>query len=95
VPGYNVYLRVTNEPQFHLVNEQMSSISITAKSLGLVFAIYYFRKELFCQVPVAHTCNPGYSGGRDQEDHGSKPTWANSSSRPYLEKPFTKIRLVE
>jgi hypothetical protein len=23
--------------------------------------------------PVAHTYNPSYSGGRDQEDHGSKP----------------------
>jgi hypothetical protein len=22
---------------------------------------------------VAHTCNPSYSGGRDQEDQGSKP----------------------
>jgi hypothetical protein len=25
------------------------------------------------QAPVAHACNPNYSGGRDQEDHGSKP----------------------
>jgi hypothetical protein len=24
-------------------------------------------------VLVAHACNPSYSGGRDQEDHGSKP----------------------
>jgi hypothetical protein len=24
-------------------------------------------------VPVAHSCNPSYSGGRDQEDHSSKP----------------------
>jgi hypothetical protein len=44
---------------------------------------------------VAHTCNPSYSGGRDQEDHGSKSARANSSTRPYLEKPFTKIGLVE
>jgi hypothetical protein len=27
------------------------------------------------QTLVAHTCNPSYSGGRDQEDHGSKPVW--------------------
>jgi hypothetical protein len=46
-------------------------------------------------VLVAHTCNPSYSGGRDQEDHGSKPAWTNSFTRPYLEKPFTKIGLVE
>jgi hypothetical protein len=30
-------------------------------------------------VPVAHTCNPSYSGGRDQEDQGSKPAQASSS----------------
>jgi hypothetical protein len=34
-------------------------------------------------VLVAHTCNPSYSGGRDQEDHGSKPAQAK---RPSLEK---------
>jgi hypothetical protein len=44
---------------------------------------------------VAHTCNPIYSGGRDQEDLRSKPDQANSSVRPYLEKPFIKIGLVE
>jgi hypothetical protein len=27
---------------------------------------------------VAHACNPSYLGGRDQEDHSSKPVWANS-----------------
>jgi hypothetical protein len=46
-------------------------------------------------VLVAHTCNLSYSGGRDQEDRGSKPAQANSSARPYLEKPFTKLGLVE
>jgi hypothetical protein len=29
--------------------------------------------------PVAHTCNPSYSGGRDQENYSSKPTRENSS----------------
>jgi hypothetical protein len=38
------------------------------------------------QVLVAHICNPSYSGGRDQEDCGSKLARANSSSRPYTEK---------
>jgi hypothetical protein len=28
---------------------------------------------------VAHTCNSSYLGGRDQEDHGTRPAWANSS----------------
>jgi hypothetical protein len=44
---------------------------------------------------VAHACNPGYSGGRDQEDHGLKPAWANSSARPCLEKTHHKKGLVE
>jgi hypothetical protein len=34
----------------------------------------------------AHTCNPSYSRGRDQEDQGSKPALANS-----LEDPISKI----
>jgi hypothetical protein len=44
---------------------------------------------------VTHAYYPSYSGGRDQEDQGSKPALANSSARPYLEKTFTKIGLVE
>jgi hypothetical protein len=33
---------------------------------------------------VAHTCNPRYSGGRDQENRSSKPARANSSEDPVL-----------
>jgi hypothetical protein len=36
---------------------------------------------------VGHTCNPSYSGGRDQEDHGSKTVWANSSRDPVSNNP--------
>jgi hypothetical protein len=46
-------------------------------------------------VPGAHACNANYLGGRDQEDYISKLTQTNSALRPYLEKPFTKIGLVE
>jgi hypothetical protein len=31
------------------------------------------------QVPVAHTYNPSYAEGSDQEDLSLKPAWANSS----------------
>jgi hypothetical protein len=44
---------------------------------------------------VAHACNPSYSGGRDQEHHCSNPAQASTFMRPYLQKLFTKIRLVE
>jgi hypothetical protein len=33
---------------------------------------------------------PSYSGGSDQEDHSSKPAWANSSRDPILKKPSQK-----
>jgi hypothetical protein len=46
------------------------------------------KKQKGSRAPVAHACNPSHSGGRDQEDFGSKPAQANSSARPYLEKPF-------
>jgi hypothetical protein len=39
---------------------------------------------------VAYACNPSYSGGRDQEDSGSKPAQANSSRNPILKIPTTK-----
>jgi hypothetical protein len=39
---------------------------------------------------VAHTCNPGYSGSRDQEHHGSKPAQANSSQDPISKISTTK-----
>jgi hypothetical protein len=40
---------------------------------------------------LTHAYNPSYSGGRDQEDRGSKPAWANNSRDPILKKPITEI----
>jgi hypothetical protein len=39
---------------------------------------------------MVYTCNPSYSGGKDQEDRGSKPALGKQFVRPYLKKPFTK-----
>jgi hypothetical protein len=36
--------------------------------------------------PVAHTCNPSYSGSREQVDLSSEQAWANSSQDPILKK---------
>jgi hypothetical protein len=41
---------------------------------------------------VAHTCNPSYSIGRDQEDHGLKPAWTNSLQYPISKKTHHKKR---
>jgi hypothetical protein len=43
---------------------------------------------------VAHTCNPGYSGGRDQEDCGSKLA-RQIVPETLSQKSFTKIGLVK
>jgi hypothetical protein len=43
------------------------------------------KKERNGQMPVAHTCNPSYSGGRFLEDRGSKPACGKLFLRPYLE----------
>jgi hypothetical protein len=40
------------------------------------------RRSLISQALVTHACNPSYSGGRDQKDHSSKPTQANSLQDP-------------
>jgi hypothetical protein len=46
----------------------------------LFFLNFYFNilKISPCQSLVAHACNSSYSGGTDQENHSSKPAWANS-----------------
>jgi hypothetical protein len=41
------------------------------------------------QVPVTHTCNPNYSGGRDRQDLGSQPASSKEFVRPFLKKPIT------
>jgi hypothetical protein len=42
-------------------------------------------------VRVTHACNPSYSGGRDQDDHGSKPGQANSLGSPISKKLITYL----
>jgi hypothetical protein len=54
-----------------------------------------FKKSAGSQVPVAHTCNPSYSGGREQEDHGLKLVQANCLRDPILKKNYHRKGLVE
>jgi hypothetical protein len=53
-------------------------------------------KYSYSQAQVSHTCNPSYSGGRDQEDCSSKPSQANSS-QDLIKKSLhrQKVGLVE
>jgi hypothetical protein len=64
----------------------------------LLYAKYCHRFEQFIYIEIGchswvlaiHACNPSYSGGRDQEDHGSKPALPNSLRDPISKKPITK-----
>jgi hypothetical protein len=47
------------------------------------------------KVPVSHAYNPSYSGGRDQEDTGPSPAWANKVMRPYFENTQHENGLAE
>jgi hypothetical protein len=44
---------------------------------------------------AAHACNPSYSGGRDQGDHSSKPSQANSLWDPSWKNTHMTKGLVE
>jgi hypothetical protein len=56
-----------------------------------------FRKSyvFLCWALVVHTCNPSYSGGRDQEDCNLKPAWVNSLRGPILKNSSQKNGVVE
>jgi hypothetical protein len=47
-------------------------------ALGMLRQENHKLKTHLDRVPVAHTSNPSYLKGRDQEAHSSKPAWANS-----------------
>jgi transcription initiation factor TFIID subunit TAF12 len=67
-----------------------NSLSNNLQSSGVRQTKINPKKVISTWTSVAHTCNLSYSGDRDSEDCGSKPAWANSSMKPYLEKPITK-----
>jgi hypothetical protein len=45
-------------------------IGIYSLKLPVFFKTKLVKKNITCQKPVAHACNPSYSGGKDKEDHG-------------------------
>jgi hypothetical protein len=64
-----VFLCSVQSFQRSLYNEQLQKTNSVSLS----------KKEQTGQVLMTHACNPSYLGGRDQEDHGSRPSWASTS----------------
>jgi hypothetical protein len=56
-----------------------------------LFSFFPIKRFVSCRTLVAHTCNPSYSGGRDQEDCGSQASLGKYSSRD----PISKIPITE
>jgi hypothetical protein len=73
---------------FHLFPLQAKGLQCSSNSSSLTLVL--LKAVVRSQAPVAHTCNPSYSGGRDQEDHSWKPVEANSSGDSLSKIPNTK-----
>jgi hypothetical protein len=76
-----------------LLNKYLHILFLTHPSGRVKLSLHNCKEEQFYNlhtkkytsgswVLVAPTCNPNYSGGRDQEDHGLKPALANSLRDP-------------
>jgi hypothetical protein len=69
-----------------------------AQDVGPEFKSQYYKKKkkrrkkemLARRWWLTDACSPSYLGGRDQEDPGSKPAWANILRAPISKKPITK-----
>jgi hypothetical protein len=80
----NYFVFLYHEKSFFMKPEIKKEPRFCTQSLNLFLLSikYLFRVDINMKrkswAPVAHACNPSYSGGRDLEDHGSKPAQANS-----------------
>jgi hypothetical protein len=54
------------------------------------YKMIYIKKIKNSLLPVAHTYNPSYLGGRDQEDRGLRPGQVNSLRNPISKIPNTR-----
>jgi hypothetical protein len=50
----------------------------TSMSAGVTLSFVNIKLLTLAGAPMAHSCNPSCLGGRDQEDHGLKPSGADS-----------------
>jgi hypothetical protein len=75
---------------YHIPNPRFSDFSREIRKPKVIYVLLMFldichlmktkqtKTQLTSQAPVVHACNPSNSRGRDQENCGSKPAWANS-----------------
>jgi hypothetical protein len=66
-----IKLETKKEILQHIYTEIQRTITDYSENL------YSHKLKNLSQALVDHPCNPSYSGGRDQEDRGSKPAQGN------------------
>jgi hypothetical protein len=79
-------MRKQEKIKFDLTHLQNSEKRYTTKGSNIA----EIRSRGSSQLPVAHTCNPSYSEGSDQEDCCSKLARANSLRDPILKTSNSK-----
>jgi hypothetical protein len=57
---------------FNLLSISIKEIQVKI-ILKAIFTYLLNKKKMFAWAPVAHTYNPSYLGGRDQENQSLKP----------------------
>jgi hypothetical protein len=79
----------------HQISNRINSYTALQFSINTMVTFSPSEIIYLSWVPVAHACNLSYSGGRDQEDHGSKPVLTNSMQDPISKTTHHKKGLAE
>jgi hypothetical protein len=89
---------IIGDSSFHIVtcNPEEVGCMLINKAWFLLWGRLAYKSQIFIEFKtvkrtgswalVAHTCNPGYLGGWDQEDWSLRPAQANSSPDPISRK---------
>jgi hypothetical protein len=64
--------------------DSLASMQNYQKDGGSYTKTNFMKHRTLSRAPVAHACNPSYSGGRHPEDYGSKTAPGRELKRPYL-----------
>jgi hypothetical protein len=89
VSGTTLYPSLLFEPFQDWLSYHLSTKPCWLHLYLLIFAfseLWWLETRCSSWALLAYTCNPSYSGGRDQEDCDSKPALANSSQDPISKK---------
>jgi hypothetical protein len=89
-PSYSPLYKFLHSLGFNCSAPTGQGFGHSSKKMHFRGTYYDCIKRTESWVPIAHTYNPSYSGGTDQEEWGLRPDWANNSWHPISKKPIIK-----